>query len=202
MSETGTNVPDAKVPVPDITPVTTVASQTRTSFIGESIGFACSLGAVYLTERACPELTRQANEKLAERLGTWRHTNAAKQKAMAEDVVDFAIMNVAGLVNMASQFAIRRHSQKPDERPPLGYELGRLATGRFAGTVTAAGALAFMKTNAPRLMNENTLLGKGPKNVRFAELALSNLVMSLGALGGNVPAQLLYDRLVGNEKTR
>lgn len=202
MSEPQTDEPAANAPEPETTPVTTVASQTRTSVIGESIGFACSIGAVYLTERAFPTLTHEITDKLAGKLGKWRHTSAAAQQTMAEDVVDFAIMNVAGLVNMATQFSIRRYSEKPEERAPLGYELGRIATGRLAGTATAAGALAFMKTNAPRLMNENTLLGKGRGRVRFTELALSNLVMSIGALGGNVPAQLLYDKLVGNEKTR
>jgi hypothetical protein len=93
---------------------------------------------------------------------------------------------------------------KPEDKPPLAYELGRLITGRVVGTVTAIGALAFARIHAPKAMaggehRISNIFGNNATSLRFSELLLSNIVQSAGALAGNVPAQLLYDKVVGNQ---
>jgi hypothetical protein len=75
------------------------------------------------------------------------------------------------------------------------------------GTATAVGTLAFARTYTPKAMaggehHLSKLLGNNAKSLRFSELLLSNLVQSSGALAGNVPTQLLYDKVVGNQPNK
>lgn len=181
--------------------------QVRTSFVGEISGFACSIGAVYVAERVCPQQTTRFIGRLAEQLGRWRGTSAAVEKALAHKVADVTLMHTGGLANMATQFIWRRRQQRPEERQPLAYDVGRVVTGRAGGTVTAISALALAETFAPKLMDQGEhgagrLLGNRPGSLRFAELALSSLVQSIGAMAGNVPAQLLYDKLLQRDRAR
>ena len=194
-------------PIDDIPeePPTKAAKQLRASVLGEVTGFACAIGAVYIAERMTPHQTNQIIESIARRLGKWRGTNAEIEKKLAHKVVDVGLMNVGGVVNMATQFTLHRQQVPESEREPLSYDLGRVITGRIGGTATAIGTLALAETFAPKLMNHGTtgagkLLGNSTKSIRFAELALSNLVQSIGALAGNVPAQLLYDKVLGRDQ--
>lgn len=181
-----------------------VARQAKLSFLGELSGFAVGIGAVYVAERACPQQTRALIEKLASKLGSWRRTSAAQERQLAHDIVDVAYMNVGGLVNMGTQFALRRHGQKPEAREPLAYDLGRVLSGRAGGTATALGTWALAKTLQPQLMQRSESgLGRlmGDRQ-RLAGLAISNGIQSVGALAGNIPAQLLYDKLIGHRQQR
>ena len=178
--------------------------QMGISALGELSGYAVGIGAVYAAESLCPRQTRACIEGLARKLGQSRGTSAAAQHDLAHKIVDVAVMNIGGCVNMATQFAMHRHAQPPEDRAPLLQDVGRIVSGRIAGTATAVGALALAETFQPVRMQRSTqtlsrLLGNHP---RLAELALSNLVQSAGALVGNVPAQMLYDQLVGTGKGR
>ena len=116
-------------------------------------------------------------------------------------------MNIAGLSNMGMQFALHRTSMNPEDKPPLAHELGRLVAGRVVGTATAVSTLALAHTYTPKAMAStqhfgSKLLGNTAKTDRFSELLLSNIIQSAGALVGNVPAQLLYDKVVGNTRSK
>lgn len=185
----------------------TAATQTRRSLAGEITGYVCSIGAVYIAERACPAKTQALIASIAKHIGHGRGSSAAAEMALAKRIVDVGIMNIGGSANMLTQFAMRRHGQPKEDREALGYELGRVVTGRVGGTVTAVTALAMAETFAPRLMDFGErqgarLLRDRPWSARFSELALSNAVQSVGALAGNIPAQLLYDRLMGRDPQR
>ncbi len=178
--------------------------QTRISALGEVSGYAVGLGAVYLADYLLPKQKRGAIDWLARQLGRWHGTGGEAQQVLAGKIADVTVMNLGGLVNMGTQFTLHRHAQPSDERTPLGEELGRVLTGRVAGTATAVGALTLASTLLPGPLASveaaaGKLLGNRP---RLGALAVSNLVQSLGALMGNVPAQLLYDRLAGQEKNR
>jgi hypothetical protein len=178
--------------------------QLSISTLGELSGYAVGIGAVYAAESLCPRQTRACIDGLAIRLGRSRGTSAAAQYALAHKVVDVAVMNLGGFVNMVTQFGLHRRTQPAKERAPLIQDIGRVISGRLAGTVTAVATLALAETFQPVRLARGTqglsrLLGGRP---RLAELALSNMIQSAGALVGNVPAQMLYDRLVGTGKTR
>ena len=189
---------------PDSLPTETT-KQVRASVVGEVTGFGCAIGAIYIAERVSPRQTAQLIESIARRLSKWRGTSVETEKQLAHKVVDVGLMNVGGMVNMGTQFAVHRAQLPQEERQPLSYDLGRVVTGRVGGTVTAISTLALAETLAPQLMSRGKmsggkLLGNSSQNIRFAELALSNLVQSIGALAGNVPAQLLYDKVLGREQ--
>jgi len=183
-----------------------VFCQFGTSALGEVAAFSIALGAVYMSERMFPKQMKVFISRLAEQLGNWRGTSADSNTVLAKQIIDVGIMNVAGASGMAVQFGVRRSLQTPEEKKPLGYEAGRLATGRIVGTATAVGALAFVSSKAPyfmKIMQSGISKGTGDsaRSERFAELFVSNAVQSVGAVAGNAPAQLIYDHLVnGPEK--
>lgn len=178
--------------------------QLSISTLGEVTGYAIGIGAVYIAESLCPKQTRACIDGLAVKLGKSRGTSAVAQHDLAHKIVDVTVMNIGGFVNMATQFTLHRRAQNPEDRAPLAQDFGRVLTGRVAGTATAVGTLALAETFQPLRMKQSAnalsrLMGNRP---RLAELAVSNLVQSAGALVGNVPAQILYDDLVGTAKSR
>lgn len=198
---------DKPADTPEDATASSAKQQTRQSILGEVTGYACGIGAVYVAEAMCPNQTRALIARLAESLGRWRGTSATVEAELARKVTDLAIMNVGGFVNMGTQFFWRRHQQSREERQPLPYELGRVMTGRIGGTITAFGTWALAETFAPRLMQAgqqraSKLMGDHACSGQLAERAMGNLVQSVGALAGNIPAQLLYDRLLGHDKAR
>lgn len=179
------------------------ASQLLHSALGEVVGLSVSLGAVYVANHLFPGQTRWATKKIAERLGTWRGTAPTEQLACAGKIMDVTLMNIGGLSNMATQFTLHRQAMKPEDRQPLGYDLGRLLAGRVAGTATSIGTLALTQKHMSSRMfrserRVSDILGGGAASDRFAELFVSDIIQSIGAMPGNVTAQLLYDHVVGN----
>lgn len=183
---------------------TPLLRQFGNSGMAEITAFAVAIGAVYATERLFPHQTQAFVSRLAEKLGEWRGKDTATQQALAKKIVDVTIMNLGGAASLGVQFGLRRAQQKEEggEKTPLLYEAGRLAAGRILGTATAIGTLALMETRAPGIMKQaesgvSRLFGASPKSDRFAALAVSDAVQSVGATLGNAPAQVLYDHLVG-----
>jgi len=179
------------------------STQFAHSALGEVVGLTVSLGAVYFAHHLLPNQTRAVTHKIAEKLGHWRSTHAHEQALCARKIMDVTLMNIGGLSNMGVQFCLHRTSMKPEDRPPLALELGRLLGGRVAGTVTAIGTLALAQAHAPSTIMKSErqlskLLGNTATTARFSELFISDITQSVGALVGNVPAQILYDKLVGN----
>jgi hypothetical protein len=175
--------------------------QVATSALGEVAAFSIAIGAVYVTEHLFPKQTQAFVSRLAEHLGRWRGVSPETQHVLAKRILDVGVMNIGGTVNMGVQFTMRRINQKPEEKTPLLYELGRLAAGRIIGTATAFSALALMHSHASSWINKTergltNRLGGAARDARLSELLVSNTVQSVGAIAGNVPAQLLYDRLV------
>lgn len=173
--------------------------QTRFSLIGEGVGFCVSMGAVYLAEFCCPNETRALTGSLAKQLGAWRGTSAVKEQELAKKIMDVTLMNIGGIANMGAQFGLHRYQTEQQELLPFGAELGRVLVGRVGGTATALGALAIAENCLPNLTNWGSRHPSAfahPSYARFTDLALNNLVQSAGALVGNIPAQLLYDKVV------
>lgn len=176
---------------------TSLANQAAISAMGEILGLAVSIGAVYGAERVAPAQTRNLIQRVAKTLSQSRGGSVESQLANAQKIADFTIMNMGGFVNMGTQFALHRYWQAPPERLSLGYEFGRVLTGRLVGTVTAGSALWLAESRVPHGMDRverrmGSLLGNHP---RLGELATSSLLQSAGALPGSIGAQLLYDRL-------
>lgn len=193
------STPNATAPTP-----TSLARQTGISTLGEIAGLVVSIGAVYGAEYLAPHQTRGFIQRLARALSHHRGESIESQFVTAHKIADFAIMNVGGMVNMSTQFALHRYCQSPEERPPLGHGLGRVLAGRLVGTVTAGSALVLAECHAPQGLESvkqrmGTMLGN---HRRLGELTTSSVIQSAGALPGNVAAQLLYDRLTGNDKSR
>lgn len=183
------------------------SSQLLHSALGEVVGLSVSLGAVYVANHMFPGQTKWATKKIAERLGTWRGTAPTEQLACASKIMDVTLMNIGGISNMATQFTLHRHATNPEDRQPLGHDIGRLLAGRVAGTVTSIGSLAFAQKHMPSGIGKSErrisdVMGKGPAAERFAELFISDIIQSIGAIPGNVSAQLLYDQIVGNAHKR
>jgi hypothetical protein len=189
---------------PEIPVSKKISAQLWHSTLGEIASHAVSIGAVYATHHLLPNQTQAATQKLAKAFGKMRSTSTQEQLNLAKEVMDFTLANIAGTSNMGVQFIMHRRSMKPEDKPPLPHELGRVILGRIAGTITCGGTLALAKTHAPKAMlgtehQISKLLGNTKATDRFSELLLSNIVQSAGALAGNVPSQLLYDKLVGNQ---
>ena len=171
------------------------------SGLGELVGIAVSLGTVYFANHLLPNQTRAATQMVARILGKWRGTQAQAQEICAHKIMDVTLMNIGGLSNMVAQFALHRTSIAPDDRQPLAHEIGRLFTGRVVGTITAIGTLALTQKNAPSAMKKSEqrlskLLGSTTASSRFSELFVSDIIQSAGAIAGNAPAQILFDKLV------
>jgi hypothetical protein len=183
-------------------PSTKAAStQFLHSGLGEVVGIAVSLGAVYFANHLLPNQTRVATQMVARTLGKWRGTPMHQQEICARKIIDVTLMNIGGLSNMGAQFALHRTSIAPEDRPPLTHELGRLFTGRVVGTITAIGTLALTQKNAPLAMKSteqrlSRFLGNTAASSRFSELFISDIIQSVGAVAGNAPAQILFDKLV------
>ena len=147
---------------------------------------------------------KQSNDfigKLAVKLGEWRGTSPVAQQILARQITDVTVMNIGGLANMGGQFALHRKGFDPKERSTVKSDFGRVITGRVAGTATAIGMVAIAKTLGPQAMKRSeqalsSLMGNSAKSDRFVELFISNAIQSVGGIAGNVPAQLLYDKLV------
>ena len=183
------------IPVDDTSsPPAAISHQARISVAGEMVGLAVSIGAVYAAERLAPRQLNAFTERLARALGEHRGTGSEQQLATARKIADFSIMNIGGLMNVGTQFALHRHAQPRDERAPLASDFGRVLTGRAVGTGTAGLALLMAEKYLPgRMLGHQSRLG---------ELAISSLIQSAGALPGNISAQLLYDQLLGTHKSR
>lgn len=187
--------------LPELAPSKPVARQFASSALGEIVAFSLAIGAVYVSDRLFPKQIESVVARIARSLGQWRDTSPEMQTELAKKIFDVGIMNMAGISGMAVQFGMRRAHQKPEEKTPFWYEAGRLAVGRLAGTITAIGTLALMTTRTPGLMKGmesgiSKQLGTNAHSDRLAELFVSNAVQTVGAIAGNAPAQLLYDRLV------
>jgi hypothetical protein len=184
---------------------TSVMSQTMQTIVGEITGSILAIGAVYIAERGCPKHTEAFIESLAHKIGQWRGLPAHTQQKLAKEITDFGVMNLGSGANLAVQLGMRWGTRKPEEERSFAYEVPRLAVGRIGGTITAAGGLALAKTFAPRLMEGSAspavrLFGGGLTAQWLGKQVMSNLVQSAAALPGNVPAQLLFDHLLGRDK--
>lgn len=185
-------------------PSASVAQQAFVSAVGEIVGLTVSIGAVYCAEHLAPRQMQSLTQRLARTLGKHAGDSHEQQLAAARKIADFSIMNMGGLMNMSTQFALHRHAQSADERAPLARDLGRVITGRMAGTVTAGLSLLMAEKHLPGGMDKverrvGQIFGR---SARLGELVTSSLVQSAGALPGNVSAQLLYDRLFETKKSR
>ncbi len=175
--------------------------QAAQTTLGELTGFAVSIGAVYASERLCPNQVRRFTESLAKKLGEWRKLPVSSQEILAQKITDIGLMQMGGIANLGVQFSVRRSAQHEDEKQSLPYEIGRLLAGRFTGTATAMMTLAAVETKTPKLMQGgerviSRMLGHCRGSERFAELVMSNAVQTAGGMMGNAPAQLLYDKLL------
>ncbi len=191
----------APLDAPSAPPTKAASIQFLHSGLGELVGIVVSLGAVYFANHLLPNQTRAATQMVARTLGKWRGTHAHEQEICARKIMDVTLMNIGGLSNMSAQFALHRTSIAPDDRPPLAHELGRLFTGRVVGTVTAIGTLALTQKNAPSAMKKteqhlSKCFGSTTASNRFSELLVSDIIQSVGAVAGNAPAQILFDKLV------
>jgi len=175
------------------------ARQLGISAFSEMLGLGVSIGAVYGAHYAAPQQTRALIHRLAGMLGRYHGSAAEHHLASAQKIADFTLMNIGGLMNMGSQFAMHRYTQPPEERAPLAQELGRVLSGRLAGTLGAGVALVAAEHWTPRAMDRmERVAGKALGNhPRLGELGVSSLVQSVGALPGNVAVQLLYDKITG-----
>ena len=183
-------------------PLKKASTQLLHSSLGEAAGFAVSLGAVYFADCLLPGPTSRATKRVAQALSRWRHTETAQEIACARKIIDVSLMNIGGLTNMGTQFTLHRYGINPEERAPLAQDLGRLLTGRLVGTATSIGALAFTQKHMSSAISTgekgiSDALAGGAAGDRFAELLISNIIQSIGALPGSVSAQLLYDRVMG-----
>ena len=186
----------------DSAPITLdpLLKQARISLVSECAAIAVSLCAVYAAEGIFPEHMEAASATLARQLGRWKNTPGAVQEPLARRLTDAAVMNIGGVANMGLQFALHRQEQPKEERLPLAQEAGRLLSGRAAGTLGAFTALALASPHLPTAQASDTA---SASKRRFTELVTNNAIQSLGALAGNIPAQVLYDRLVSRfERTR
>lgn len=188
---------------------TSGAHQILNTALGEVVATAVSIGAVYVKDHLFPGQTERATQAIAKILGGWRETSPETQQALAAKILDVTAMHLGGLANMVTQFALRRARQPKAEQTPFLYEVGRLLFGRAAGTVMSIGTLALAESQAPDAMRQGEAkiasaldaVGKivrieDKHKARLSELLVSSLVQSAGAMVGNAPAQLLFDRIV------
>jgi hypothetical protein len=114
-------------------------------------------------------------------------------------------MNIGGVANLSTQFALRRSQMSEDEKRPLGLELGRLITGRLAGTAGAALALTCAELHGVNTKITGSIARKIPfldkihiEGTSLSALFASDLIQSIGAIGPNILAQQLYDRVASD----
>ena len=187
------------------------ARQVGTTLLGEVVATAVSIGAVYAKDYLFHDQNEKAAAGIANIIARYRGTSGAVELKLAGEILDITAMHLGGLANVTTQFALRRAQQSPETRTSFLYEAGRLLFGRCAGTVTSIGTLALAKSQAPGAMRYGegkmeSLVGAVGKltrlapneamHTRLAELMVSNLVQSAGAVAGNAPAQLLFDKLM------
>ncbi|MEJ0010432.1 MAG: hypothetical protein WDN72_08030 [Alphaproteobacteria bacterium] len=184
-----------------------VRQQFKYSALGEMTGFTMALGAVYLADVACPRQTQAFVRHLGGLLGKWRGTGAEAQHLLAEKITDVALMNIGGAANVALQYGLRRHDLAPDQRRSTPYEIGRLIVGRSIGTATALGSFTLAETMMPARMRAaeiwgGKLMGGSAVAEKFAGRILSDAIQSVAAVFGNIPGQVLYDKVLGRSPSR
>jgi hypothetical protein len=195
-------------------------SRAQEFMIGQTVGVAASIGAVWAGRTLFPAQIQAISETIAKQLYPKAASLTPDMLDAARQRVNIGLMFSGGLLSsITTQTILSRQRRAQDvntpDMTPVQTDIGRLTAGWGAGLVGASTAwwLAqhYAKAGNPYAVSD--LVGSAERFLdkalfsgaeltagnRLSEAVIANLVMIPGALPFSLAAQKLYDQLIEPE---